>query len=316
MSNLNHTGPNKSPEAFAAAGNSDAASDAPSGSSVPSVSAAARNPELGRKFTLGKDITDEQKEFYHKYGFVVFSGVFFPEQIAIVTEELEKQKKLVADSGKTEINGVPIKFGIDKENRVIPQRTPFMNLLSPVIDRLVRDPRLEALLQFIPDSRFGYNERDGVVINHYVAGGKSKFKKLGWHTDSIRDIFYLEKVRPMLNVGIHVSPSSATQGGLRIIPGTHNQSIWKLLTGKLHIIGHAPDPNELIVNVAVGDLTIHDGRLWHRAAGPTQALGHNRKTIYFPILCGPYSPKNENSKPPFYLRFMTNVKPKPDVKDV
>ena len=270
--------------------------------------------DLKTKFTLGNHLTAEQKSFYDKYGFVVFSNVFSAEQIALVTEELERQKQLVADSGKTRINGVPIKFGIDAQNKVIPQRTPFMNLLSPVIDQLVRDPRLKVLLEFIPNSRFGYSERDGVVINHYVSGAKSKFKKLGWHTDSIRDIFYLEKVRPMLNVGIHVSPSSEKHGGLRIIPGTHQQSLWKLLTGKLHIIGHAPDPNELIVEVAVGDLTIHDGRLWHRASGPTEALGHIRKTIYFPILCGPYAPKDENSKPPLYLRFMSNVKPKPSQK--
>ena len=267
--------------------------------------------DLKKKFTLGASITVEQKSFYDNYGFVVFQGVFSPELIAKVTEELERQKTIVADSGKTQINGVPIKFGIDSQNKVIPQRTPFMNLLSPIVNELVHDPRLKTLLEFIPNSRFGFEERDGVVINHYVSGGKSKFKKLGWHTDSIRDIFYLEKVRPMLNVGIHVSPSSAAHGGLRVIPGTHLQSIWKLLTGKLHIIGHKPDPKELVVEVAVGDLTIHDGRLWHRATGPTQVLGHTRKTIYFPILCGPYAPKNENSKPPLYLRFMSNVKPTP-----
>lgn len=266
--------------------------------------------DLKKKFKLGPTITDEQKAFYERYGFVVFANAFTAEEMAATNEELEKQKVIVADSGKLQINGVPIKFGIDEKGDVIPQRTPFMNLLSPRINDLVHDVRLKPLLEFIPNSRFGYDERDGVVINHYVAGKKSRFKRLGWHTDSIRDIFYFEKVRPMLNVGIHISPSSPTLGGLRIIPGSHTQSIWKLLTGKLHIIGHKPDPNELAAEVNVGDLTIHDGRMWHRAAGPTGALGTNRKTIYFPILCGPRVPKNENSKPPLYLRFMTNVKPK------
>ena len=266
--------------------------------------------ELTKKFTLGASITDEQKTFYNRYGFVVFEKVFDAQTMARVNDELESQKYKIAESGKLQINGVPIKFGIDEKGDVIPQRTPFMNLLSPLINDLVHDQKLAPLLQLIPNARFGYNERDGVVINHYVSGKKSRFKRLGWHTDSIRDIFYFEKVRPMLNVGIHVSPSSAKLGGLRILPGSHQQSIWKLLTGKLHIIGHKPDPNELAVEVDIGDLTIHDGRMWHRAEGPTEALGKNRKTIYFPILCGPYAPKDENSKPPLYLRFMTNVKPK------
>jgi ectoine hydroxylase-related dioxygenase (phytanoyl-CoA dioxygenase family) len=268
------------------------------------------NPELKRKFQFGPVITEEQKRFYEDYGYIVFEGVFSPETIARVNAELDVQKVKVAESGKTAINGVPIKFGIDEKGNVIPQRTPFMNLLSPVIDEVVHDPRLQALLQFVPNSRFGYHERDGVVINHYVSGAKkSRFKRLGWHTDAIRDLFYLEKIRPMLNVGIHISPSSEKFGGLRLIPGSHKQSVWGVLTGKLHIIDHTPDPNEIAVEVNPGDLTIHDGRLWHRAAGPTEALGKHRRTIYFPILCGPYKPKNEHSKPPFYLRFMSNTKP-------
>lgn len=275
------------------------------------------NPDYGKKFDLGDQITPEQQAFYDEHGYLVFRNVFSPATIAKLNEELEVQKRKVADSGKLAINGVPIKFGIDEKGEIIPQRTPFMNLLSPVVDEVVRDPRLQVLLQFIPGSRFGYHERDGVVINHYVSGAKkSRFKRLGWHTDSIRDIFYLEKIRPMLNVGIHISPSSVKHGGLRLIPGTHKQNVWQLLTGKLHIIGHDADPREIAVNVDVGDLTIHDGRLWHRAAGPTEALGNHRKTIYFPILCGPYAPKNEHSKPPFYLRFMTNTKPKVEKENV
>lgn len=164
------------------------------------------NDDLKKKFRLGPTITKEQQTFYDRYGFLHFEGAFTAEEMARVNKELEEQKVKVADSGKLQINGVPIKFGIDEKGNVIPQRTPFMNLLSPVVDSLVRDPRLAPLLTVIPNARFGYNERDGVVINHYVAGKKSRFKRLGWHTDSIRDIFYFEKVRPMLNVGIHISP--------------------------------------------------------------------------------------------------------------
>lgn len=260
--------------------------------------------EIMKKFKLGTVITEEQKSFYEKNGFVVFENVFDEERISQIIKELDLQRILIAKSGKKMINGVPIKFGADETGVVIPQRIPFMNIFSSLINELVRDPIFNPLLEFIPNSRFGLEERDGVVMNHYVTTAKSRLKKLGWHVDSSRDPFYLEKIRPMLNVGIHVSPSSKRDGGLVLVPGTHHQSPWKMFTAKLHHLSSKPDPNEIAVEVSPGDVTIHDGRLWHRANAATEKLAYHRKTIYFPILCGPYVPKDENSKMPFLLRLI------------
>src|SRR5690606_19653665 len=94
-------------------------------------------PDLKKKFQLGAEVTPEQKAFYEKYGFVVFENVFDAETMAKINAELEIQKVKVVESGRTAINGVPIKFGIDEKGDVIPQRTPFMNLLSPMMDELV-----------------------------------------------------------------------------------------------------------------------------------------------------------------------------------
>ena len=35
----------------------------------------------------------------------------------------------------------------------------------------------------------GLEEKDGLVINHYVNVDGSKFTRMGWHTDSVRDLF-------------------------------------------------------------------------------------------------------------------------------
>jgi len=268
----------------------------------------AEYQDVTKKFTLGDHITKEQQNFYDTYGFVHFKKVFDEATIMKMREAIETAATQLVQEKKTQINGVPVKYGFNQDGKVVPQRMPFTNLLSPYINEIVTSPRLKPLLEFIPGSRFGLGERDGVVINHYINAKKSSFKKLGWHNDSMRDIFYLEKVRPMLNVGIGLFPSSKTMGGLRLIPGTHRQSIFGTLFGKWHIIDNRPDPREIPVEVEVGDLTIHDGRLWHRAESPTQKLSFSRKSLYFPILCGPYKPKDANSKAPFYLRFMSGLK--------
>ena len=48
--------------------------------------------------------------------------------------------------------------------------------------------------------------------------------------------------------------------------GTHLQGFWGLCFRKAHFIGHRPDPDEICIETEAGDLTIHDGRLWHRVA--------------------------------------------------
>lgn len=265
--------------------------------------------DINTKFTFGGHITEEQKAFYEAYGFCHFKHVYTPEEVNEMRESVLDAAKKITAKGLEAINGVPIKYGYDEEGNILPQRTPFMNLHSPVIKRVVSSDKLKPLLEFVPNSRMGLDERDGVVINHYVTSKKSTFKKLGWHTDSIRDIFYFEKIRPMLNVGIHLAPSSKTLGGLRIIPGTHKQGLWHVLFGKMYYFDNKADPRELAVECEPGDLTIHDGRLWHRAESPTEKTKGRRMTLYFPILCGPRVPKNEFSKAPFYLRFMSNAKP-------
>jgi len=266
-------------------------------------------PDINTKFKIGDKITATQKAFFEKYGFIHFKNVFTRAETAEIKKELEEaQKQLIADK-KTFVNGVPLKYGYGLEGQLLIQRLPFSSTFSKKLSVQVNRKEIKTLLTLVPNSRVGEREKDGVVANHYVNGAKSSFKRMGWHTDALRDIFYLQKVRPMLNVGIHLDDCPSAFGGLRIIPGTHNQGIWNMLFGKPYFINHTPDKNEIAVETEEGDLTIHDGRLWHRAEAPsTKAKGY-RRVIYFPIITGPYTPKNDNSSTPLYLRLMKTINP-------
>jgi hypothetical protein len=70
---------------------------------------------------------------------------------------------------------------------------------------------------------------------------------------------------------------------------------------KPYFIYHRPDPKELVVETEPGDLTVHDGRLWHRVApSPYTGLPSLRRSMYVPYLTGPYEPKKDTSATPAY----------------
>jgi len=58
------------------------------------------------------------------------------------------------------------------------------------------------------------------------------------------------------------------------------------------------------VELHPGDLTVHDGRLWHRVArSQYEGAPSLRRSMYLPYLTGPYEPKSDDSPTPLYHRF-------------
>lgn len=258
-----------------------------------------------KKFTLTESITQEQKDFFEEFGFIHFKNFIQPEAVAtLIKASQEVEKTWIANEVK-KVNGVPIKYGEDLSGEPIVQRFAFINQHHPVLAEFLQDPRFSILLNLIgPEARLGDSEKDGMVFNHYVNGAGSRFTQMGWHVDGLREIFYGQKLNPMLNVGIHLSDLKPENGGLRIIPKTHKQGLYSLLFRKAHFINTEPDPDEVAIVPSAGDLTIHDGRLWHRVA-KSSVVGEasRRRVIYIPIVTGKYEPKNENSPTLLYQRF-------------
>ncbi len=262
-------------------------------------------------FTLSTSLTSEQLDFFNQHGFIHFKNFLRPEIVeAFIKASKEVESKWI-EQGVKKVNGVPIKYGTDLDGKPIVQRFAFINQHHALFSGFLQeDERLQALLGFIGEgARIGSSEKDGMVFNHYVNGPKSKFTRMGWHTDGLRDIFLGQKLSPMLNVGIHLSNLKPENGGLRIIPGTHKQSLYNFLFRKKYFIDNNPDAEELAILPAAGDLTVHDGRLWHRVA-QSSVVGEasRRRVIYIPLIAGRYAPKNEHSATPIYQRFAALAK--------
>jgi len=166
------------------------------------------------------------------------------------------------------------------------------------------NPASRAWFHTVKDARIGDAEKDGVVINRYLNVEGSAYPRLGWHTDGLRDLFYGRMPVRMLNIGLHLDDCPADNGGLRLIPGTHTQHFFRMCFRKLYFLSHAPDPEEIVVETEPGDVTVHDGRLWHRVArATTDGTLRLRRTMYVPYLTDPIvEEKHDGSPTPGYHR--------------
>jgi hypothetical protein len=256
-----------------------------------------------RKFHLGDDLTDEQVAFFNKYGFLHFSGVLSKSEVKdIIDSYYEASEKLLAE-GATDINGVPLFVGKDIDDSKIIHRFPFFSLYSKPMHEFIAGGKLKPLLNLLEGykPRIAEDEKDGVVFNHYVNAPNSKFKQMGWHTDSIRDLFYDGKVLPMLNIGVYLDDSSETNGGLRVLPGTHKQKLFQLLFKKAYFLNSKKDKNEALVVAKAGDVVVHHGHLWHRVGqSPFMGEKSRRRVMYIPAICGKFIPKTKASKTKLY----------------
>jgi phytanoyl-CoA hydroxylase len=256
-------------------------------------------------FHLGNELTSEQLNFFDKNGAIVFRNFLPKETVAHIISEINRIDKEWIEEGRTKVNGTLLKFGIDEQGDKIIQRSCFLSLFSPFLHELLKDPRLQALLPLLYpyEGRIAENEKDGLVLNHYIRVPNGTFSKMGWHTDSPRDLFLGQKIMPMLNVGIHLDDCPYENGGLRVLLGTHKQSLLGLMFGKRYYT-NSPDKNEAGFNITAGDLTVHDGRTWHRVQqSPNFGEKSRRRVLYIPIITGKYMPKHEKSRTALYHYF-------------
>ncbi|MCB9663780.1 MAG: phytanoyl-CoA dioxygenase family protein [Alphaproteobacteria bacterium] len=261
---------------------------------------------LAHRFTLGTEITPVQLAFLDLHGFLVFAQVATQEEVdAILAAVDEVQTQFLAE-GRQKAHGVPIWVGRDEHDAPYIQRFAYLSMFSDTVRRFVTDDRFEPVRKLIgADARIGHDELDGVVFNRYVKAAGSLRPQLGWHTDGLRDVFYGELPGPMLNVGLHFRRIRVEDGGLRLIPGTHKQGYWGFVFRKLYFLDHRPDAEEIPVETFPGDLTVHDGRLWHRvAASRYEGARSRRESMYVPYVTGIRKPQTEDSETKGYMKVL------------
>lgn len=257
---------------------------------------------LDTRFTLGAEITPVQKAFFAKHGFILFSQVATQGELDAIYAEVCRIQDVWLAEGRKKVFGIPLFVGKDENANPFIQRFAFTSMFSNVIRDFVRDSRFEPVRRLVGENaRVGDNEKDGVVFNRNLNVPGTTYKSLGWHTDGLRDIFYLRGIRPQLNVGLHFDRCTKETGGLRLLPGTHKQGLLSTLFRKAYFVSNTPDANEVAIETLPGDLTVHDGQAWHRVErSPKVGPESLRRTMYVPYLTDAYDPKDESSATPPY----------------
>ncbi len=278
-------------------------------SSAEAATVAAALP-FGVRFGLRPEITPIQRAFLDLRGYLVFDRVASDSEVDTILAEVDRVEAELLREGKQKINGVPLWFGPDPDGHEYLYRMGFSSVYSPFLSAFVRDARFDPVRRLIgDDARIGDREKDGVVFNRYMNAPNSLRPNLAWHTDALRDVFYNWRMPgPMLNVGLHFDRIRPEDGGLRLLPGTHTQSAWSTLFSKIHFVTQAADPREVMVETWPGDLTVHDGRMWHRVdTSPKQGWASLRRSMYVPYVRDAVLEKTENSPTPVYLRFFDAI---------
>jgi phytanoyl-CoA hydroxylase len=255
------------------------------------------------QFQFERRVTEEQQRYFDKHGIIQFKGFVDKSTVGTLLKEVQSAERYLLNKGISKVNGIPLKFGQDVDGSPLIQRIAFASQYSGVLKEFLRDPRFDALTALLGpyDGRIGEQEKDGLVVNHYVNTPVSAFRQLGWHTDSPRDLFLGRRIQPMLNVGLHLDDCPYENGGLRVLTGTHRQGLFRLLFRKRYFIDNRPDEKETGFDIEAGDLTVHDGRLWHRVqASPREGEASRRRVMYIPIITGDFQPKHSASRTPFY----------------
>jgi phytanoyl-CoA hydroxylase len=254
-------------------------------------------------FSYGTGPTTEQIDFFQSNGFIHFKHFIPKESVSDLIDEVNKVQSHLINNNIREINGIPLKYGKDTNEKTLIQRIAFASQFSDHLQQFLKDARLQQVTCLLGgiEGRIGENEKDGLVINHYINTEDSAFRQMGWHTDGLRDIFLGTRIKPMLNVGLHLDDCPRSNGGLRLLAGTHRQGLFQLLFRKKYFIDTKPDKNEIGFDIEAGDLTVHDGRLWHRVEpSPFVGARSRRRVIYVPVVTGAYQPKHAGSATPFY----------------
>ncbi len=265
---------------------------------------------LTTRFRLGPGITPVQQVFLDHHGYLVYDRVASAVEVDTILAEIDRVEAALLGAGTRKVYGVPVWFGLDPDGKDFLYRMGFSSVHSPFLGQFVRDARFEPVRRLIgEDARIGDREKDGVVFNRYVRAEGSLRPDLAWHTDALRDVFYNGKMPgPMLNIGLHFDRIRPEDGGLRLLPGSHTQGVWSTLFSKIHFVTSKADPREVAVETWPGDLTVHDGRMWHRVEGsPRTGWESLRRSMYVPYVCDSWAPKSDDSPTPLYMRLFDTI---------
>jgi Phytanoyl-CoA dioxygenase (PhyH) len=229
------------------------------------LAGAERPADLERSFTFDDD-SDAMREFLDRNGFLHVRGVFDPDEVRALGDEVERVRAdATADDGASW-------WATQGDGSEVCCRLIYLARSSDRIGGLGADERLHRLaalggegLEPEIDCLDGLSV---VIKNPDVTAGLSD---LPWHRDC--GLGGHPVLCPSVAIGIQLDRASAETGQLHFVAGSHRGSSHPLRPGD-----EATQP-AIAIDAEPGDVTVHFGDVLHAAPPPT-GTGPFRRAMY------------------------------------
>jgi hypothetical protein len=220
--------------------------------------------DLDRPFTLA-DPDDDLRAFLTTTGFLHVRGVFDADEMAAANAEVDRLAAL-ARPGDDRSWWATDADGVEQVCRLV-----YATQRSDVLAAIEQDERLTRLGTLLRDDVQRAPDRmEGSPVLLKVPGRTTGLANIPWHQDCGMGGHGI--LCPNSSVGVQLTGSSRATGNLKLVPGSHGQSLpytWERRFEGVPIVE---------VDSAPGDVTVHVADVMHASPEPTGAGG--RRTLY------------------------------------
>ncbi|MEY2452810.1 MAG: hypothetical protein QOD92_2384 [Acidimicrobiaceae bacterium] len=221
--------------------------------------------DLARTFTLD-DSDDDMRDFLQRAGYIHLRGVFAPEEIEALSEQINSAIALARpDDARS--------WWTTVEGKDVCNRVNYLNDDCSLVEALDTDPRLQRIGALGgPELRVCSDRLDGNGVVIKVPGAEGGLANLPWHRDCGMGGHPVKC--PMLNIGIQLDPATPQTGQLHMIAGSHRG------TSRLPTDVETKELPTLALVTEPGDVTVHWGHTLHAAPPPTSKKAKGRRALY------------------------------------
>ena len=210
------------------------------------------------------DSDDEFRAQLTTMGYLHVRGVFSAEEMDRADAEVDRLAALARKGDDRSW------WAVDAAGDDVLCRLVYASLRSELLSALERDPRVARLGMLLdPDLGLYPDRMEGASVLLKVGGETQGLSNIPWHQDCGMGGHAV--YCPAALVGIWLTGSSAETGNLKVVPGSHGQSLhygW----------ANRADVPVVDIDTEPGDVTVHIADVMHASPKPKGAGG--RRTMY------------------------------------